>query len=607
MMEKIRTAANSVIVKIIFSIIILAFIFTGFSGFLGLGSSHADDARIYIAKVNGEGLSRSAFEAEAQAAERNAGTVMGDDAFIKMLRSSVLAGQIDNFLSYQLAESLGTKISDQQVKNIIRQQPVFFKNGRFNNQLYLELLAANHYTPDAYANSLRSSILQKQVMDALLLSNFVLPTDSDISILENQVRNVYLTNYSIANIDNDEFTVSDDEMKNYYDKNQQEFFHKKRLKMKYITNFLPAIETDTQVTREEIQQHYDQNKPGSFSPEKRFYSFLSFDSLPSAQQEYNTLKQQSTKDRLAIPMDKIGWLNMDDKLPELLHNTKLAKAGEISKPVEQDGIYYIVRLDQVINAKKLPFDYAAADIKSIIYKDKVDKQFQTQQEKLEQSADLPTMEAIAEASGLELYTSNWTYEKESFSIGRFPEIHDEAFSDEMIVDGKPTGKISAIIPIQKYQASYIIQVTDYQDEGISSFEDVKDTIKAKLLAEKKKAVFAKDVEAKLAQLKETGSVKGISFSQRIALTQDITDERIDPKTVQEVFAVVPSVNDTTFGASIISDEQAQFFIITDVQYPKQVEDLSEKLQPELLQLFSNYLAQDLRSNAKIEIMPDVNM
>ena len=67
MMETIRTAANSVVVKIIFAIIILCFIFTGV-GFFGFGgsSNSANDEQLYIAKVDGEGISRAGFEEQAK-------------------------------------------------------------------------------------------------------------------------------------------------------------------------------------------------------------------------------------------------------------------------------------------------------------------------------------------------------------------------------------------------------------------------------------------------------------------------------------------------------------------------------------------------------------
>ncbi|VEA36174.1 peptidyl-prolyl cis-trans isomerase D [Salmonella enterica subsp. enterica] len=55
MMDSLRTAANSLVLKIIFVLIIVSFILTGVSGYLIGGSNN------YAAKVNGQEISRAQF------------------------------------------------------------------------------------------------------------------------------------------------------------------------------------------------------------------------------------------------------------------------------------------------------------------------------------------------------------------------------------------------------------------------------------------------------------------------------------------------------------------------------------------------------------------
>lgn len=55
MMDSLRTAANSLVLKIIFGIIIVSFILTGVSGYLIGGSNN------YAAKVNGREISRGSL------------------------------------------------------------------------------------------------------------------------------------------------------------------------------------------------------------------------------------------------------------------------------------------------------------------------------------------------------------------------------------------------------------------------------------------------------------------------------------------------------------------------------------------------------------------
>ena len=55
MMDNLRTAANSVVLKIIFGIIIVSFILTGVSGYLIGGGNN------YAAKVNDQEIGRTQF------------------------------------------------------------------------------------------------------------------------------------------------------------------------------------------------------------------------------------------------------------------------------------------------------------------------------------------------------------------------------------------------------------------------------------------------------------------------------------------------------------------------------------------------------------------
>lgn len=61
MMDSLRTAANSLVLKIIFGIIIVSFILTGVSGYLIGGGNN------YAAKVNDGEISRGQFETPSTA------------------------------------------------------------------------------------------------------------------------------------------------------------------------------------------------------------------------------------------------------------------------------------------------------------------------------------------------------------------------------------------------------------------------------------------------------------------------------------------------------------------------------------------------------------
>ncbi|SCC11961.1 peptidyl-prolyl cis-trans isomerase D [Gilliamella bombicola] len=620
MMETIRTAANNLVVKIIFAIIILCFIFTGV-GFLGFGGGNnsARDQQQYIAKVDGDGISRTEFEAQARRATANTG---GDSSFIKQIRRGVLSDQIDNYLAYKFSAKIGVTISNEQIKNYIKKQRDFFKNGKFDTQKYLNLLAENNITPDAYAEIIRTVLQQQQVINALTNSSFVLPIDSEISSLKNQTRSVYATsvNTSISDIDETHITI-DDEQK-YYNENLKEFFRKERVKVKYIFVSEDAIRKTIDVTEDEIKNEYNKNIKTYSYPAKKAYSVIFVIDEQQANQIAKDLSSGADFDNIAKTFNQnhdispygkngsLGWFADDDSLPQVFKNAQLKKVGKISSPIKVDGGYAIVKLDDIQPSKVMDFDFAKYEIDSKLTQQKIQQTLENDENKIKIALhDSPkSIEELAKKVGLEVKTSDWIFFNDKFGITTHPEVSDVVFSEEMIADGKATGKISDLIIAERNYGRYdfVVQTIDYRPEGVAPFDEVKNEIHKKLYAKMAQNQFKSSVDNILTQLNETGEAKNVQFAQKYTLKRNSTE--LDPKVVNMVFNLNPSASGKRiFGAEFIDDKSAYIVVLTKVDTPTKYEDLSSELLPLFISEMHYYLAADIRSKAKIEIMPDANL
>jgi parvulin-like peptidyl-prolyl isomerase len=619
MMETIRTAANNIVVKIIFAIIILCFIFTGV-GFLGFGGSvSVQDQQKYIAKVDGEGISRAEFEAQARAVTANAG---GDSSFIKKLRRNVLSYQIDNYLAYKFSEKVGVAISNDQIKKFIKKQKEFFKDGKFDNQTYLNLLAENNFTPDSYAEIIRTVLQQQQTVNAIINSNFILPIDSEIASLKNQTRSVYATsvNASVSDIDESNITL-DDEQK-YYNEHSKDFFKNERVKVKYIVTSDESLRKTISVTEKEIKNEYDKNIKTYSYPAKRAYSVIFVTNREQANEIAKDLSSGSDFDTIAKTVNQnhdispygkngsLGWFADDDSLPQVFKDAQLKKVGKISSPITVDGGYAIVKLDGIQPKKVMDFDYAKYQIRPKLTEQKIQKALENEENRIKTALhDSPkSIEELANKLGFEVKTSDWISFNDKFSIAAHPEVRDVIFSEEMIVDGKVTDKISDLIPVDRSfgKFDFVVQTVDYRPEGMAPFDEVKDDIHKKLFTEKAQSQFRSSVDNILTQLNETGKAKNVQFAKKYVLNRNSTE--LDQKVVNMVFNLNPSSSGkTVYGVEFLDDKNAYIVALTKVDTPTEYEDISS----ELLSLFINnthyYLAADIRSKAKIEIMPDSNL
>lgn len=615
-MDNIRSAANHLIIKIIFAIIILCFVFTGV-GFFGF-SGNNNDAQLYIAKVDGEGISRAAFESQARQAIANSGSFSNDDSFSRLLRREVFSTQINNYLVYQLAKRLKTDVSNEQIKEYIRKQPVFFDQGKFSNKRYLELLANNGYTPDSYAELLRTVLLNQQVKEALLNSNFVLPSESTLSLLEDETRDIYIATVTPSIVNMDDVVITPEDEQKYYDEHQQQFAKKERIKFNYIANLKTDIEAT--VTDAEIKHEYESNSSLYQFPAKNSYSIIYVTDKDEADAIANELKTKSfdeianeiNKDSVISPYGKngsLGWFANDDKLPEPFKEANLTKIGQISAPIAVDNGYLIVKLDAKQDGAKMDYNYAKVLISKKLTSEKVDKIFDEKKAKLEEALNKgsDSLKDIAEKAGLTMQESDWTNFNDKLSVLKNPEVRDVAFGSEMLIDNKATGKISEIIPIGRDQedGGIIIQVVDYRPEGIAPFEEVEKVIHQKIYNNIANERFQSSVDDTMQELNEKGSAKGISFTKRYTLTR--TSSEFNPEVVNMIFNMIPSVNNETTYAVKMLNNTAYIVALVKVTPATKERDISAELLPTLTKNINYSLLTELRSKAKIEIMPDANL
>lgn len=614
MMETIRAAANHVAVKIIFAIIIISFIFTGvFSG----GNS-ARDEQIYIAKVDGEGISRAQFEAQASAESSRA---MGDSTFIKQIRRDVLADQINNYLAYQLSKDLNLNISDDRLKEMISKQKEFFENGKFSNQKYLNLLAANNFTPEAYAESIRAAAQRQQLISSLIYSDFVVPNDSDFSQLLDQTRTIYAAPISSSIVKMDDVNITTEDEQKYYDEHKNSFFRKERVKFKYIANAKQDYLNTITIDDKDIKKEFNDNLKEYTYPAKKSFSVIFVKDYNQAEDivkdlssgtEFSTVLKNINQNEDVSPYGKngsLGWFADNDDLPQPFKEANLHNIGEVSKPIQVEGGYVIVKLDDLQKAKSMDYDYAKYQIKTKLQENKIQQHFENAEDKMKSALvnHSNDFDAIAKEAGLDVKETDWTYYNDASSIARYPEVRDVIFSSDMIADDKVTGKISEIIPVGRDldMSDFIIQVVDYKPEGIAPFEEVKNEIHQKLYDDIVDSRFKSTVDDIVKELNEKGTSKQVQFSTNYTLKRDSNE--LDRKVVDMVFNLVPSATDKrVYGVEYINKHDAYITVLTQVK-DGEWQDVSSYLLRYYLQNTYNSLATDMRSRAKIEIMPNSNL
>lgn len=264
-MDRLREGVNSIAVKIILGLVILSFVFAGVGGYLGGGNNSV------AAKVGSTEIYLNSFEQVYQQ-ERNRmqeelgegfSNLLADPNYVQSFRKSVLDRMINDELLEQHAQTLGLRISDEQIVDVIATIPQFQKDGKFDSERYQAELRRGGYTADSFAESLRSQLTRNQLLTAVQNTEFTLPSEIEaVAQLSAQERTIRSLTLSV-----DEFAknveITDAEIEEYYQQNSGNYVRPEEVKAAYIELQLSDLEENITISDEQARTYYEQN-PNSF-------------------------------------------------------------------------------------------------------------------------------------------------------------------------------------------------------------------------------------------------------------------------------------------------------------------------------------------------------
>ncbi|EDW1817351.1 peptidylprolyl isomerase [Salmonella enterica subsp. enterica] len=395
MMDSLRTAANSLVLKIIFVLIIVSFILTGVSGYLIGGSNN------YAAKVNGQEISRAQFENAFNNERNRMQQQLGDryselaanEGYMKSLRQQVLNRLIDEALLDQYSRELKLGISDEQVKQAIFATPAFQVDGKFDNNRYNAIVNQMGMTADQYAQALRNQLTTQQLINGVAGTDFMLKGETDeLAALVSQQRVVREAVIDVNALAAKQ-QVTDQEVSSYYDQNKVRFMTPEQFRVSYIK--LDAATMQAPVSDADIQAYYDQHVDQFTQPERIRYSIIQtkteddakavLDALNKGEDFATLAKEKSTDIISARNGGDMGWLEESATVPEL-KNAGLKEKGQISGVIKSSVGFLVARLDDIQPAKVKPLSEVRDDIAAKVKQEKALDAYYALQQKVSDAA-----------------------------------------------------------------------------------------------------------------------------------------------------------------------------------------------------------------------------
>jgi peptidyl-prolyl cis-trans isomerase D len=564
MMDSLRTAANSLVLKIIFGIIIVSFILTGVSGYLIGGSNN------YAAKVNGQEISRGQFENAFNSERNRMQQQLGDQfselaangGYMKTLRQQVLNRLVDEALLDQYSRELKLSISDEQVKQAILSTPAFQVDGKFDNNRYNAIVNQMGMTADQYAQALRNQLTTQQLINGVAGTEFMLKGETDeLAALVAQQRIVREATIDV-NVLAAKQSVTEQEVASYYEQNKNHFMMPEQFRVSYIK--LDAAAMQETASDADIQSYYDQHQDQFTQPQRNRYSIIQTKTEDEAKAVLDALNKGG--DFAALAKEKsadiisarnggdMGWLE-ESTTPEELKNAGLKEKGQLSGVIKSSVGFLVARLDDVQPAQVKSLSEARDEIAAKVKQEKALDAYYALQQKVSDAAsnDNESLAGAEQAAGMKAVETGWFSRDSLPEELNFKPVSDIIFNGGLVGENGTPGSNSDIITVDGDRA-FVLRIAEHKAEAVKPLAEVKDQVTALVKHNKAEQQAKLDADKLLAALKagkgdEAMKAAGLSFGEAKTLSRTGQDP----------------LSQAAFGLALPANDKPSYGVANDMQ------------------------------------------
>lgn len=366
MLDAMRKNAQSWIIKILFGIIIIVFVF--YMGTSRLGNDRGG----VVAYVNEQPITlqeyKKRYEQFVQMLRNQYPNL--DEAALKSMgaRHQAFEQAVDRLLLLQKADALHIAASPDEVRKTIAAMPAFANSqGAFDSGIYMQVLSANALTAGQFEDGVRSQIITEKTVNYLTLP--AKASEYEVRQLYDYAQQTAVVDYinfqTTAFIDKAE--VGDADIEAYYQANQDLFKIPQMIAVEYALLTPTALAKPDAVTADEIKAYYEAHKTSYWHPEQihvRHIIVLADDKASEEDVAKAKAKIEEIAAKIKGGMDfveaakqfsqgsaaqnggDIGWVEHGRLVKDFEDVAFALKPGEVSEPVRTPFGWHLIKVDE---------------------------------------------------------------------------------------------------------------------------------------------------------------------------------------------------------------------------------------------------------------------
>ncbi len=415
MMQGIRKAGQGFLGKLIIAIM-FGFLIMSFA-IWGVGDIFRGYGRNEVAKVGkteiGLEQMRTTYQNEIQNLTRQQRRQISPEmARAYGIDRQVLSRLLSEATLDQTAQSMRLAVSDETIRNLIFDDPVFRDaSGQFSAARFNELLRSNGYTEQSYVALQRSTILRQQLGEMLIGGLTAPVTLQELgSRLRNEKRSITFARMP-ASAAGEIAAATEDQLKTFFNDRKIAFRAPEFRTADILAITAEALADPAKVTDEEAKTRYEALKAQRFTTaETRTVQQISFPNAEEAAAAKAKIDDGETFDEIATERNvafndlTLGTFTREQIFDPAVRDAAFAlEQGGVSAPVASAFGTVLLRVTTVNVAQVRPFEEVAAEVKQEIATGRAASRVTELHDKIEdQRAGARPLAEIAKEFGLTL-------------------------------------------------------------------------------------------------------------------------------------------------------------------------------------------------------------